>query len=92
MDRNRERKERSPVDKPPVTRLANPAASELAGLGVQYALTIVVFVFAGVWLDGRLHTSPWLTLVGAFVGAGGGMYAMYLRAVAAQRRHDGKDS
>jgi ATP synthase protein I len=50
---------------------------EFAGIGVQFALTILVFVFAGVWLDRRLGTSPWLLLVFVFLGAGGGMYSMY---------------
>lgn len=68
----------------------SPPGSELAGIGVQFALTIVVFVFVGVWLDGRLHTSPWFTIGLTFVGAAGGMYSMYRRAMAAQQG-DAKD-
>jgi F0F1-type ATP synthase assembly protein I len=63
--------------------------AEFAGIGLQFALTILVFVFAGVWLDKRLGTSPWFVLVFVFVGAGGGFYSMYRRVTAAQRKTDG---
>jgi F0F1-type ATP synthase assembly protein I len=43
-----------------------------AGVGVQYALTILVLTLAGIWLDNRFETSPLfllICLVFAFVGA-----------------------
>jgi F0F1-type ATP synthase assembly protein I len=43
-----------------------------AGVGVQYALTILAFTAAGIWLDGKWGTSPLFTVVFllvAFVGA-----------------------
>ena len=40
------------------------------GLGLQFALAILVFTFVGQWLDRRLGTEPWLLLVGVFSGAG----------------------
>src|SRR5258705_7429553 len=57
------------------------SGAEFAGIGVQFALTILVFVFAGVWLDRRLGTTPWLLLLCVFLGAGGGFYSMYRKAV-----------
>ena len=63
------------------------SGSEFAGIGIQFALTILVFVLGGVWLDKRLHSSPWFVLGGTFVGAAGGFYSMYRQAVAAQRRN-----
>jgi ATP synthase protein I len=67
---------------------AGPAVSgaQFAGIGFQFALTILVFVFVGVWLDRRLGTTPWLLLVSVFVGAAGGFYSMYRRISVAQRR------
>jgi F0F1-type ATP synthase assembly protein I len=62
------------------------SGTEFAGIGIQFALTLLVFVFAGVWFDNRLGTSPWLLLVSVFVGAAGGFYSMYRRVTAAQRR------
>lgn len=67
---------------------AAPAVSgaQFAGIGFQFAVTILVFVFVGVWLDRRLGTTPWLLLVCVFVGAAGGFYSMYRRISLAQRR------
>jgi len=60
--------------------------AEFAGIGVQFALTLLVFVAAGIWIDRRLGTSPWLLIVCVFAGAGGGFYSMIRRVTAAQRR------
>lgn len=62
------------------------SGTEFAGIGLQFTLTILVFVFAGVWLDRRLGTSPWLVLVCVFAGAAGGFYSMFRRVTQAQRR------
>ena len=62
------------------------SGAEFAGIGVQFALTILVFVFAGVWLDRRLGTSPWLLILFVFVGAAAGVFSMYRKVTAAQRR------
>ena len=50
-----------------------------AGLGLQFAISIVVFAYAGVWLDRRLGTSPLFIILGVFVGAGGAFYSMIRR-------------
>jgi len=62
------------------------SGAEFAGIGVQFAATILIFVFLGVWLDRRLGTSPWLLLVCVFVGAAGGFYSMYRKMTAARSR------
>jgi F0F1-type ATP synthase assembly protein I len=50
--------------------------SPMAGIGIQFAVTLLVCIFAGQWLDGRLHTSPWLLLVGMIVGAAVGFWTL----------------
>ena len=43
-----------------------------AGVGVQYALTILVLTFAGIWLDNKFETAPLflvICLFTAFIGA-----------------------
>jgi len=52
----------------------------LAGMGVQFLVAILLFLFLGKWLDSRLGTSPWLLILGVFSGAGASMFAMYRRA------------
>jgi hypothetical protein len=47
-----------------------------AGLGVQLAVSLLVFVLAGQWADKKLGTNGILTMVAAFVGFGGTMYSL----------------
>ena len=47
-----------------------------AGLGVQLAASILVFVFLGQWLDRMAGTGGLFTILGAFLGFGGTMYAL----------------
>jgi F0F1-type ATP synthase assembly protein I len=65
----------------------------LAGAGIEFAVLVVVFLYIGKWLDGRFHTSPVLMIVGAFLGAAGGVYSLYRMLVAQQggsvKRGDG---
>jgi F0F1-type ATP synthase assembly protein I len=65
-----------------------PSVGEYAGVGLQFALTIVVFMFAGIWLDRTLGTSPWLLILFVFGGATAGFYSIYRKLMAAQRRAD----
>ena len=61
-----------------------PAVVSLArysGLGLQLAASVVVFMLAGRWLDGKLGTGQWLTLVGALVGGAAGFYSLFRQVV-----------
>jgi F0F1-type ATP synthase assembly protein I len=69
-------------------RTATPSIGEYAGVGLQFALTIVAFMFAGLWLDRTLGTSPWLLILFVFGGAAAGFYSIYRKLMAAQRRAD----
>jgi len=61
------------------------SGSEFAGVGFQFATTIVLFTLAGIWLDRRLGTSPFLVVVGVFAGAGIGFWQMYRQMIRRQR-------
>lgn len=52
------------------------SGSQFAGIGVQFAVSIVLFAFAGVWLDDRLGTSPVFVLLLVLGGAGVGFWSM----------------
>ena len=45
-----------------------------AGLGVQMAASLLLFVWLGQWADRKLGTGGILTVVAAFLGFGGTMY------------------
>jgi ATP synthase protein I len=65
-------------------------AGDLAGVGLQFAGSIALFLFVGMWLDRRLGTDPWLMIVGVFVGGSAGFWSMYRRLVVEPRNRERK--
>jgi F0F1-type ATP synthase assembly protein I len=57
-------------------------------VGLQFAASILLFFFAGRWLDGRLGTEPWLLIVGVFTGLCAGFWSMYRRLVVEPRARE----
>lgn len=57
-------------------------AGKYAGIGLQFAASIVIFLYAGQFIDRRMGTAPWGLLVGVFVGAGAAFFSMYRRLMA----------
>jgi len=53
-------------------------------LGMQFCVTLVLFVLLGTWADERLGTGPWLTVAGAAVGMSGATYLL-IRQVGSSR-------
>jgi F0F1-type ATP synthase assembly protein I len=54
-------------------------AGKYAGIGIQFAASIVLFLYAGQWIDRRLGTAPIFLIVGVFVGATAAFYSIYKR-------------
>lgn len=54
----------------------------LAGLGVQFAVALVLFGYLGQWLDQRFGTAPLFLLTGVLAGAGGTFFVSYRRIIA----------
>jgi len=48
-----------------------------AGLGVEIALPVVLFIYAGHRLDSWLETEPWLLLGGALLGIAVSFYNLF---------------
>ena len=63
------------------------ASGQFMGLGLTWALSVLLFLGAGAWLDSRLGTGPFLLIAGAFVGAGAGFYYLYHHIVIEPRLH-----
>ena len=80
---------------PPPPRGTQSDAGEYMGVGLQFAASLALFLFVGMWLDRRLGTDPWLMIAGVFVGGGAGFWSMYRRLVIEprerrEREKDGK--
>jgi ATP synthase protein I len=44
------------------------AFARVGALGIELALSVVVGLLGGQWLDGKLSTRPYLTLLGLILG------------------------
>ena len=64
---------------PPASKPGLGSAGKYAGIGIQFAASIVLFLFAGQWVDTRLGTSPIFMIVGVFGGATAAFYSIYKR-------------
>jgi F0F1-type ATP synthase assembly protein I len=64
------------------------SGGDFAGVGIQFAAAIIIFLFAGQWVDDRLGTGGLFAIAGVFIGAGSAFYSMYRKITAAQRRDD----
>jgi F0F1-type ATP synthase assembly protein I len=64
------------------------SGADFAGLGIQFAAAIILFLFVGQWVDKKLGTDGVFTIVGVFVGGAGAFYNMYRKISAAQRQDD----
>jgi F0F1-type ATP synthase assembly protein I len=67
------------------------ASGKYAGLGLQLAASIGLFLWLGWVADHRLGTTPLFTIIGAFVGAGGGFYSLYRQLILDPPNGNGPD-
>ena len=65
-----------------------PSGGEFAGIGLQFAVSILGGLYAGQWVDTKLGSAPWFLIIGVFLGAGLSFYSMYRKLMAAQARED----
>ena len=65
--------------------LGNKVA-EFAGVGLQLGATVALSAWLGHWLDRKLGTLPWLTILLVFFGAGAAFYSIYRRVMGGPRR------
>ncbi len=56
-------------------------------LGLTFTLSILLFLYVGYRLDGRLGTLPLFTLIGTFLGAGGGFLYIYRELITGRGRN-----
>ena len=73
-----------PTPDPDTTSIG--AAAKYAGLGFQLVASILLFLYAGRWVDRRIGTEPLFLLLGVFTGLAASIYSMYRSLMADQRR------
>lgn len=66
------------------------SSSKLMGLGLQFVIAILLFLYIGMWLDKKLGTAPWLLLAGAFIGAAAGFYSLWRAMAEENKKYDSK--
>lgn len=71
---------------------AYQAVGKYAGFGLQFALSILFFLWIGQWVDRKVGTDGIFLLLGVFIGAGGSFYSMYRSVMADQKREDDEKS
>jgi ATP synthase protein I len=59
-------------------------AARLASVGIELAVSIIVGLLGGRWLDQELGTDPWLMLVGLLIGVAAGFRSLIAAARKAQ--------
>lgn len=64
------------------------ATGQYMGLGLAWALSVLLFLGAGAWLDSKLGTMPLFLVLGAFIGAAAGFYSLYNHIVIEPRQRE----
>ena len=57
-----------------------------AGVGIEFCGVLGIFCYLGYRLDEALNTSPWLLVVGFFMGFAGMLYILIKQAWPTQRK------
>lgn len=48
-------------------------AGPYMGLGIEFTATVILCFLLGRWIDGKLDSEPYLTLIGFLLGTGAAM-------------------
>ena len=65
-------------------------ALKLTSAGIEFALSTLIGLLGGRWIDGKLGTSPWLMLVGLVLGVVAGMRSLIRTARRANEESQAK--
>jgi hypothetical protein len=60
------------------------AALRWSAAGFEFAVAVVLFFLGGRWLDAKVGSGPWLSVVGSLVGIAVGTYLLIRPALSAR--------
>jgi len=63
----------------------SPGAGTYAGIGIEFAVYVVLFFLGGKWLDGKFGWEPWGAALGGLFGAMIGMTMLIRRVMRASK-------
>ncbi len=69
-----------------------PVALRLIGMGWYVGICIVLGVWGGLWLDGKLNTKPILVIVGLILGLVIAFYGVYRMLLPSINKNQGKEN
>lgn len=87
-------RDKAPQLRPAVERKAAPYSARTrsyyrglsaTSVGLEFAIAVVITLFAGLWLDRKLGTSPWLMLLCLCFGFAAGMRGVWRHVAEADR-------
>jgi len=55
-------------------------------VGLEFGLSVLMGLFFGHWLDRKMHTAPWLALVGMGFGTAAGIRTLWRTAEKARKQ------
>jgi ATP synthase protein I len=67
------RSAQSPSDRVAARTRQTMQSLKLSSVGIELALSVVLGMFAGRWLDGKLGSAPWLTIGCLMIGFAAGL-------------------
>ena len=68
------------------------AFARVGAVGIELALSVVVGMLGGQWLDKKLSTAPFLTLLGLVLGVVAGFRSLIRAARSSQKPPDPRDN
>ena len=64
------------------------ASGQFMGHGLAWALSVLLFLGVGAWVDSKIGTAPLFLILGAFTGGVAGFYSIYYHIVIEPRHRE----